>query len=102
LIRQGLTVRQAVSILYLLAMLFAVVGLLMIFIRLRYSLVLLGVIGLNLALLSLSFGLHRAGPAVRLTDDTVARLPRWEDAELLERAGGEGQEKPGASGGQAS
>jgi hypothetical protein len=47
--------------LYLLAMLFSVVGLLMLWIRLRYSLLLLAVIGLNLTLLAVSFGLHRSG-----------------------------------------
>ena len=47
------------SILYLVTSMFAVMGLLVLHIRLRYSLVLLVAIGLNLLLLALSFGLHR-------------------------------------------
>ncbi|MFQ6047773.1 MAG: hypothetical protein ACE5K7_00230, partial [Phycisphaerae bacterium] len=83
LIRQGLTVRQAVSILYLLASLFAVLGLLMIWIRLRYSLILLAAIGFNLMLVTFSFRLHRTGPPVRLADKTIAELPRAEQTEMF-------------------
>lgn len=94
LIRQGLTVRQAVSILYLLAMLFSVAGLLMIWIRLRYSLILLAAIGFNLLLLTTSFGLHKgAGPA-RLNDDSVSRLAGTPDAELSGDGRGDQKQRP--------
>ena len=86
LIRQGLTVRQAVSVLYLLVMVFAAMSLLMVRIRLRYSLIVLLVLGLNLVLITLSFRLHRTGSPVRLTDQSVARLPRSVDAQLVEES----------------
>jgi len=86
LIRQGLTVRQAVSVLYLLVMVFAAMSLLMVRIRLRYSLVVLLVLGFNLVLITLSFRLHRPGSPARLTDESVARLPRSIDAQLVEES----------------
>jgi UDP-GlcNAc:undecaprenyl-phosphate GlcNAc-1-phosphate transferase len=86
LIRQGLTVRQAVSVLYLLVMVFAAMSLLMVRIRLRYSLIVLLVLGFNLVLITLSFRLHRPGSPVRLKDQSVARLPRSVDAQLAEES----------------
>jgi len=97
LIRQGLTVRQAVSVLYLLVMVFAAMSLLMVRIRLRYSLVVLLVLAFNLVLITLSFRLHRPGSAGRLTDDSVARLPRSIDAQLVEESAGSDPEKRSAN-----
>jgi len=86
LIRQGLTVRQAVSILYLLVMVFAAMSLLMVRIRLRYSLIVLLVLAFNLVLITLSFRLHRPGSPVRLTDESLPRLPRPIDAQPVEES----------------
>jgi len=97
LIRQGLTVRQAVSVLYLLVMVFAAMSLLMVRIRLRYSLVILLVLGFNLVLITLSFRLHRPGSPSRLTDESVARLPRSIDAQLVEESAGSDAEEGAAN-----
>ena len=83
LIRQGLTVRQAVSILYLIASIFAILGFLMLQIRLRYSVLILGAIGLNLLLLTVSFRLHRMDPPTQVSEATAAGLPRESDADLV-------------------
>ncbi|HUW81682.1 MAG TPA: MraY family glycosyltransferase [Phycisphaerae bacterium] len=95
LIRQGLTVRQAVSVLYLLLMVFAAMGLLMVRTRLRYSVIVLLVLGFNLVLITLSFRLHRPGSPSRVTDESVARLPRSIDAQLVEEsADSDAEEQP--------
>jgi UDP-GlcNAc:undecaprenyl-phosphate GlcNAc-1-phosphate transferase len=76
LIRQGLTVRQAVALLYVLASFFAVAGLMIIMLRLRYSLVLVGFVFGVMALVTTSFQLHKMGPVDRITDETIRRLPK--------------------------
>jgi len=86
LIRQGLTVRQAVSVLYLTAMLFAIVGLLMVHIRLRYGFLLLMGIGLGLGLLTVSFRLHRYESRAGVDGAAMLELPRDEGAALPEGA----------------
>jgi len=89
LLRQGLTVRQAVSLLYLMATLFAIVGLLMIHIRLRYGFLLLLGIGLGLGLLTVSFRLHRYESRVGVGGPELLEAPRDEGAPLSEPGGGE-------------
>lgn len=74
LVRQGLTVRQTVALLYVLASLFSLAGLIMVMVRLRYGLVLgLFIIGL-MGLVTISFRLHLMGPIDRITDETVREL----------------------------
>jgi UDP-GlcNAc:undecaprenyl-phosphate/decaprenyl-phosphate GlcNAc-1-phosphate transferase len=76
LIRQGLTVRQAVAFLYVLASFFALAGLMLIMIRVRYGLILaMFVLGI-MALVTTMFQLHRMGPVDRMTDATISQLPR--------------------------
>jgi len=83
LIRQGLTVRQAVALLYVLASFFAVTGLMMIQVRVRYSIILVLFVGAIMGLVTVSFRLHRMGPVGRMTDETIRQLPkaRTSDAE---------------------
>jgi len=83
LIRQGLTVRQAVALLYVLASFFAVTGLLLIEVRVRYGFILVLFVGAIMGLVTVSFRLHRTGPVGRMTDETIRQLPktRLSDAE---------------------
>jgi len=91
LIRQGLTVRQAVSLLYLMATLFAIVGLLMVHIRLRYGMLLLLGIGLGLGQLTVSFRLHRYELLAGVDGSALADLPRDDgDGARRSGAGGDG------------
>ncbi len=76
LIRQGLTVRQAVAILYVLASVFALSGLMLIMVRLRYGAVLIIFVFGIMTLVTTSFQLHRMGPVDRLTDETIRQLPK--------------------------
>jgi len=76
LIRQGLTVRQAVALLYVLAAFFALAGLVLIMIRFRYGLVLVAFVVAIVGLVTASFRLHRMGPTDRVTDETIRQLPK--------------------------
>jgi len=76
LIRQGLTVRQAVALLYVLASFFAVAGLMMVLIRFRYGIVLALFVAAVMGLVITSFQLHRMGPTDRITDETIRQLPK--------------------------
>ncbi len=80
-IRQGLTVRQAVALLYVLASLFALAGLTLRLIRLRYGLVLVVFVGAVMGLVITSFQLHRMSPSSRVTDETIRQLPKGKDQE---------------------
>jgi UDP-GlcNAc:undecaprenyl-phosphate GlcNAc-1-phosphate transferase len=93
LIRQGLTVRQAVSLLYLTATLFAIVGLLMVHIRLRYGFLLLLGIGLGLGQLTVSFRLHRYESRAGVDRSALAELSRDD---------GDGERRPSGDGGSAA
>lgn len=84
LIRQGLTVRQAVALLYVLAAFFALGGLMLIMVRVRYGLVLVLFVGAIMALVTVSFQLHRMGPIDRLTDETIQQLPKSEPLDSQE------------------
>lgn len=76
LIRRGLSVRQAVALLYVLASLFALTGLMFTTVRIRYGTVLiLFVVGI-IALLTTRFGLHRFGPVDRISDASIRQLPK--------------------------
>ncbi len=74
LVRQGLTVRQTVALLYVLASLFALTGLVLVMVRVRYGLLLgLFIFGL-MGLVTISFRLHLMGPTDRINDESVRSL----------------------------
>ncbi len=77
LIRQGLTVRQAVAFLYVLASFFALAGLLMTQLRVRYGVLLILFVAAIVGLVTTSFQLHRMGPTDRVTDETIQKLPKY-------------------------
>ena len=66
----------SVALLYVLAALFALGGLMVTMVRIRYGLVLVLFVGAIMAFVTISFQLHRMGPTDRLTDKTIRQLPK--------------------------
>ena len=59
LVRHGLTTKQTVAVLYVLATFFAMAGLNVLYIRLRFIVVVYAIVIANLVVLATAFGLHR-------------------------------------------
>ncbi|MBN1344007.1 MAG: undecaprenyl/decaprenyl-phosphate alpha-N-acetylglucosaminyl 1-phosphate transferase [Phycisphaerae bacterium] len=95
LIRQGLTVRQAVAMLYVLAAFFALAGLMMVMLRVRYGFIVVAfVIGI-MTLVTTSFQLHRMGPSDRISDETIRQLPKEAFSEELDEEAGDSERDEG-------
>jgi UDP-GlcNAc:undecaprenyl-phosphate GlcNAc-1-phosphate transferase len=92
LIRQGLTVRQTVALLYVLAAFFALAGLVMVMIRLRYAVFLVLFVASIMGMVIFAFRLHTMGSPSRLSDETIRQLPKGGPTQQTEESVAAGTE----------